>query len=67
MQTAGLGAAPRKLLEEMAEIRSLDVILPTDAGTDLRLRPVSRPETHLAILLQKLDLPLPNKPKTIKM
>jgi transposase len=67
MQTAGLGAAPRKLLEEMAEIRSLDVILPTDAGTDLRLRTVSRPETHLAILLQKLDLPLPNKPKTIKM
>jgi transposase len=67
MQTGGLGAAPRKLLEEMAEIRSLDVILPTDAGTDLRLRTVSRPETHLAILLQKLDLPLPNKPKTIKM
>lgn len=67
MQTAGLGHAPRKLLEEMAHVRSLDVILPTHAGTDLRLRTVSRPENHLAILLQKLELPLPNKPKSINM
>jgi transposase len=61
----GLGTAPRKLLEEMAEIRSLDVVLPTGAGKDLRLRTVSRPEQHLAILLQKLPLLLPNKPKLI--
>ena len=65
MQACGLGAAPRKLLEEMAEIRSLDVVLPTGAGKDIRLRTVSRPEQHLAILLQKLELPLPNKPKQI--
>ena len=65
MQGCGLGAAPRKLLEEMAEIRSLDIVLPTGTGTDLRLRTVSRPEKHLAILLQKLDLLLPNKPKSI--
>jgi transposase len=64
MNGAGLGAAPRKLLDEMAEVRSLDIVLPTAAGTELRLRTVSRPETHLAILLQKLGLPLPNKPKT---
>jgi transposase len=61
----GLGTAPRKLLEEMAEIRSLDVVLPTGVGKDLRLRTVSRPEQHLAILLQKLPLLLPNKPKLI--
>jgi len=65
MQGCGLGAAPRKLLEEMAEIRSLDIVLPTAAGKDLRLRIVSRPEQHLAILLQRLGLPLPNKPKSI--
>ncbi len=65
MQGCGLGTAPRKLLEEMAEIRSLDVVLPTGSGKDLRLRTVSKPEQHLAILLQKLDLPLPNKPKSI--
>ena len=67
MQSCGLGTAPRKLLQEMAEVRSLDIVLPTDAGKDLRLRTVSRPDTHLAILLDKLQLPMPNKPKTIKM
>lgn len=66
MEASGLGTAPRKLLEEMAEVRSLDVVLPTRAGPPLRLRTVSRPEKHLAILLQRLGLPLPNKPKHIQ-
>ena len=65
MHGCGLGTAPRKLLEEMAEIRSLDIVLPTGAGKEVRLRTVSRPEQHLAILLQKLSLLLPNKPKSI--
>ncbi len=65
MQTAGLGTAPRKLLGEMAEVRSLDVVLPTRAGTELRLHTVSRPEQHLAILLQRPGLPLPGRPKNI--
>jgi len=65
MHGCGLGDAPRKLLEEMAEIRSLDIVLPTGAGKDIRLRTVSKPEEHLAILLQKLGLPLPTKPKAI--
>jgi len=66
MKGAGLGTAPRKLLEEMAEVRSLDVVLPTRAGQPIRLRTVSRPEKHLAILLQRLDLPLPNRAKKIQ-
>ncbi len=65
MQGCGLGSAPRKLLEEMAEIRSLDIVLPTGADNEIRLRTVSRPEEHLAILLDKLGLLLPNKPKSI--
>jgi len=65
MSGCGLGNAPRKLLEHLAEIRSLDIVLPTAAGPEIRLRAVSRPETHLAILLQKLGLPLPNKPKSV--
>ena len=65
MKGCGLGTAPRKLLEEMAEIRSLDVVLPTGTKKDIRLRTVSRPEKHLAILLQTMELPLPNKPKSI--
>lgn len=65
MQGCGLGSAPRKLLEQMAEVHSLDIVLPTGSGPEIRLRAVSRPETHLAILLQKLGLPLPNKPKPL--
>ena len=66
MTASGLGSAPRKLLEEMAEVRSLDVVLPTPVGAELRLRTVSRPEPHLAILLERLDFPLPNRPKQIQ-
>ncbi len=65
MHGCALGTAPRKLLEETVEIRSLDVVLPTRADKDIRLRTVSRPEQHLAILLQKMGLPVPNKPKLI--
>ncbi|NQU43884.1 transposase, partial [bacterium] len=66
METSGLGSAPRKLLQEMRQVRSLDIVLPTLGGPELRLRTVSRPEPHLAILLQWLDLPLPNRPKKIQ-
>lgn len=38
--------------------------MPTATTIPIRLRTVSRPETHLAILLQELGLPLPNKPKS---
>jgi transposase len=66
MEASGIGTAPRKLLEEMAEVRSMDLVLPTRGGAPIRLRAVSRPEAHLAILLQRLDLPLPNRPKQIQ-
>jgi transposase len=66
MEASGLGSAPRKLLEELAEVRSLDVVLPTGAGQKIRLRVVSRPEPRLAILLGHLGLPLPNRPKKIE-
>jgi transposase len=85
MESSGLGTAPRKLLEEMAQVRSMDVVLPTGrertaedgqslrqgepfaAGwQEIRLRVVSRPEPHLAILLQRLGFPLPNKPKRMQ-
>ena len=65
MDGAGLGTCPRKLVKEIAEIRSLDLILPTRAGRDLRLRVVGRPEKRLNDLLTRLGLPLPNAPKLI--
>ena len=66
METSGLGTAPRKLLEELAEVRSLDVVLPTGAGAEIRLRTVGRPEKHLAILLERLELVLPGRAKQIQ-
>jgi len=65
MDSAGLGTCPRKLVKEIAEIRSLDMILPTRAGRDLRLRVVGRPEKRLNDLLTRLDLTLSNAPKPI--
>jgi len=65
MDASGLGTCPRKLLEEMDTVRSMDVLLPIKTGHDLRLRVVSRPEERLAMLLDRLGLPLPNRPKMI--
>ena len=65
MECAGLGTAPRKLVEEMREIRSLDVVLPAK-DKKIRLRTVSAAPQELKILLQRLKLPLPNVPKVIE-
>jgi transposase len=65
MKASGLGTAPRPLLERIAAIRSLDVILPTKTGVDLRLRVVSQPEKPVALLLDRLGLLLPGRPKMI--
>ena len=65
MSGCGLGTAPRKLLEELHEIRSLDVLLPTKDKT-LRLRIVATAPQRLRILLHNLRLPLPNKPKILQ-
>jgi len=65
MSACGLGTAPRKLLEEMREIRSMDVLLPTREKT-LRLRVVSTAPKALKVLLYRLRLPLPNRPKMIQ-
>ena len=61
----GLGTAPRKLLEKMKEIKSLDVILPARDKT-IRLRVVATASPQLRVLLQRMKIPLPNKPRTIK-
>jgi len=64
MQGCGLGTAPRKLLEALKEVKSLDVLLPTRDKT-IRLRVVARPTKELQVLLQYLKLPLPNQPRLI--
>ena len=65
MSACGLGNAPRKLLEEMREIRSMDILLPAREKT-FRLRVVSTVPKELKALLYRLKLPLPNRPKMIQ-
>lgn len=65
MKTSGLGTAPRKLLEEMRELKSLDVLLPARDKT-IKLRVVATPSPPLKVLLQRMKIPLPNRPKVIE-
>lgn len=65
MKASGLGTAPRKLIEEMREVRSLDVLLPAKDKT-IRLRVVSTPSKELKVLLQRMKIVLPNRPKIIE-
>jgi transposase len=58
---AGLGDEPRRILSELSEIRAVDVILPTRAGTEIRKRCITRPSDHQAIILERLKLRLPRK------
>ncbi len=65
MSCTGIGSAPRKLLEELREVKSLDVLLPT-RETTINLRVVSKASKTLQPLLQRLKLPLPNRPKIVR-
>jgi transposase len=65
MNASGLGNSPRKLLEEMRDVKLLDVLLPTRDKT-IHLRVVSTPSNELKILLQRMKLQLPDKPKIIE-
>lgn len=58
-KAAGLGAQPRKVIEELSAIKMVDVVMPTRSGVNLRRRCVSEPTKAQAILLNKLKLRLP--------
>lgn len=66
-QRAGLGSEPRRVLSELSDIRSMDIVLPTRSGIDIRTRCVSKPTDHQKILLEKLGLRLPSKIIQTKM
>jgi transposase len=59
-EKAGLGHEPRRVLEELSQIRSIDVVLPTPEGVEIRKRCVTKPTDHQAILLHHLGLTLPS-------
>jgi hypothetical protein len=55
-QAAGLGDCPRKVFDELAQLRMIDVVLPTRQGIEIRRRCVERPDAHQTILLQRLGM-----------
>jgi len=70
MRRAGLGDAPRTLLEELATIRSGDVLLPTQTkdgqpGKTIRLRCVTAPDPAQKVLLHRLGIQLPRRLRRI--
>jgi transposase len=70
---AGLGNSPRTILDELNRIQSTDVVLPLaeEAGREVRIRCVVRPEPAQGALLDRLGLELPrrlhNLPPQLKM
>jgi hypothetical protein len=69
MRRAGLGDAPRTLLEEFGKIKSGDVVLPARMGdgTDrtIRLRCVTTPDEAQKVLLNRLGLTVPHRLRRI--
>lgn len=64
---AGLGDECRRVLSELSELHSMEVVLPTSEGTEIRQRCVSRPSEHQSILLERLGLQLPNHIRKMEM
>jgi transposase len=64
---AGLGDEGRRVLREFKEIRSMDVVLPTNTSTEIRQRCIARPSEHQRILLDRLGLRLPRQIMRIEM
>jgi transposase len=70
MSRAGLGDAPRTLLEEFAKIKSGDVVLPARSNNcqtrkTIRLRCVTTPDAAQKVLLNRLGLTLPQRLRRI--
>ncbi|NQT20873.1 MAG: IS1634 family transposase [Planctomycetes bacterium] len=64
---AGLGDEPRRIFEEISELRTVDILYPTRSGITIRRRYVCRPDDHQQILLEHLGLTLPRQLKVIDL
>ncbi len=64
---AGLGSEPRKVFDEISQIKAVDVVMPTRQGTVIRKRCIAQPTKAQAVLLQMLGLHLPQRMKIHKM
>jgi transposase len=60
-QRAGLGNSLRTVLEELTRIQSHDVVLPTAAQGEIRLRCIIQPDPAQAVLLDRLGIVVPKR------
>jgi transposase len=58
-KSKGLGTEPRKVLEEIKQVKLVDVVLATPQGKEYRIRTIARPEKPTQVLLHKLGIRLP--------
>lgn len=58
---AGLGNSPGHILEELRQVQSADVVLPTVDGREIRVRCVIKPTDAQAALLDRLGIDLPRR------
>ena len=68
MKSKGLGTCARRLIEEIATIKSMDVVLPVKRGelkSEIRLRVVAKPDKRVAELLAQLGLDLPTRSRIV--
>ena len=64
---ADLGDEPRKVFDEIAQIKTVDVVVPTKRGVTIRKRCIAQPSKAQFTLLQKLHLYLPQRMKIHEM
>jgi len=58
---AKIGKVARTVLDELSQVQSVDVVLPTTDGRKLRVRCVVKPEPAPAMLIERLGLDLPRR------
>ena len=58
---AGLGNEPRRVVELIKALTLVDVVLETHTHLEIRLRCVTKPDPPLAVLLERLDLQVPER------
>jgi len=63
----GLGDEPRRVLEELSELRTVDVVLATKDGQEIRTRCITQPTDHQKILLEHLGWELPKNLRPMQM
>jgi len=63
----GLGNEPRQVFDEISQIKVVDVVMPTKQGPTITKRCISQPTKAQSVLLQRLNLQLPQYMKTYQL